>query len=371
MGDPHSSIANGRKEPHVRTHLQPDWLVHDDNDLPVVPTVIGYRRDGTPIWLAAGGSASDISDWIPVEYDSNVIQRVQMDSAIERYGLPYPMRSSTRSIPRSAGITVSAGTSYSDDTSTADDVTITARRFIARFKVDEDDLADASTRMNVIESKGMDWAISYADTIDNACFGVSAAENGTTAPFTSAYKTLRTTDSDISYTADDNYVTWDDDLINIPSSPAGTSLYEKLSHTLGLVEGGKYWSVADMLVVASPGWRQQLRNCTDTQGRPIFTDRGGNLPGNTTPDALFGIPIAWSRGCKVSGSLSGSPTGNDLLYFANRRYLALGRRSGPETLIDTARAQDDTDDLAVKFRARRAFRTTHAKAAAVLERITD
>lgn len=347
----------------------PEWLVGRNPDLPTPGTIIGRRADGTQIHLHAGGASTDIVDnWIPIEYDDAVVQRVMNDSAVERFARPVPMKSATKEIPRSAGITVSVGVTYSADSSTNDKVTLTARRFISQFVVDEDDLADANTRLDVIKTKGEDWAISYADTYDNACLGVSAAENGTTAPFVSMYKALRTTDSSVSYSADDNYLTWDDDLYaTIASSAFDTgSLYAKLSATFKQVERGKYWSLADSLVIAAPGWRDALRLTVDGQGRPIF------IAGTAgTPDTLFNVPIAWSRGCRVSGSLTDSPTGADLLYFVNKRYMAKGVRSGPETRADAARAQDSTDDYAVKFRARRGFKLTHPAAAAVLQRVTD
>ena len=336
-------------------------LVEDE-----LSTVIGQRLDGTPIHLMAGATAATIDDWIPIEYDDEVVQRILSDSVVERYGAKVPMGSKTKSIPRSAGITVTAGTTYTDDDSTNDEVTITARRFIARVQFDEDDLADAETRMDVVGTKGMDWAISYADTFDNACLAVSGSENGTTIPFTSLYTCLRSDDNDVDYTADDNYSTWDDDYTAISSTPDGTSLYEKLSYTFKLVETGKYWSQADALVIAHPGWRDALRVCTDAQGRPIF------IAGTQgTPDMLFNTPIAWSRGCRVHTSATADPTGNDLLFYVNRRFLKRGDRSGPETLMDEARAQDDSDNFAIKFRTRRGFKCTHPKAAAVLERVTD
>ena len=334
------------------------------------PVVIGTRADDTPIYALTGATAATIDDWIPIEYDDEVIQRVRTDSVIERYASRVPMSSKTKSIPRSAGITVTAGTTYTDDSSTNDEVTITARRFIARIQFDEDDLSDAETRMDVIGTKGMDWAISYADTFDCACLGTSAAANGTTIPFNSLYYVLRTTDSDVSYTADDNYLTWDDDYTAIASTPDGTSLYEKLSALFKLVETGKYWSQADALVIAHPGWRDALRVCTDAQGRPIFiAGTAGN--GGSTPDMLFNTPIGWSRGARISATATDSPTGADLLFYVNRRFLKRGDRSGPETLMDEARAQDDSDDFAIKFRTRRGFVCTHPKAAAVLVRVTD
>lgn len=362
---------------------QPEWLVGPDDefDLSLPPgTIIGFRNDGSPIYMAAGGAIANVDDWIPIEYDSEVVQRVLMESVAERFFKRVPMRSKTKSIPRSAGITVSSGTTYTDDSSVNDEVTITARRFIARFKIDEDDLADASTRMDVIRTKGLDWAISYADTFDNGCLAVSAAANGTTVPFTSLYRSLRVSDSDTGYSADANYLTWDDDLTAIASPAVGTSLYEKLSATFEKVERGKYWSPADMLVIAHPGWRDKLRLVTDAQGRPIFQPGSafmnggvlGGMPGNGTPDLLFNTPIAWSRGSKLSPTaMSGTPTGADLLFYVNTRLLARGDRSGPETLTDDARAQDDTDDYAIKFRTRRGFVVLHQAGHSVLERVTD
>jgi hypothetical protein len=342
-------------------------LVEDDS-----PIVIGVRANGTPIYELAGSTASTIDDWIPIEYDDEVVQRVLTDSVIERYAARVPMTSKTKSIPRSSGITVTAGTTYTDSDGANDEVTITARRFIARIEFDEDDMSDAETRMDVIGTKGMDWAISYADTFDCACLGTSAAANGTTIPFNSVYYVLRTSDSDVEpdYTADDNYLTWDDDYTAIASTPDGTSLYEKLSALFKLVETGKYWSQADALVIAHPGWRDALRVCTDAQGRPIFI-AGTSGNGGATPDMLFNTPIAWSRGARISATATDSPTGADLLFYVNRRFLKRGDRSGPETLMDEARAQDDSDNFAIKFRTRRGFVLTHPNAAAVLVRVTD
>lgn len=355
----------------TRSNTRMVWEVQPDRDELLTPQVIGFTPLGEPVYSVAGGAPITISSWIPIEYDSAVVQRVRMESVVEGYARRVIMGSKTKSIPRSAGVTVSAGTTYTDDASTNDEITLTARRIIARVQIDEDDLADASTRMDVIGTKALDWAISYADYFDNACLAVTGTENGTTIPFTSAYKRLRTTNASTGYTADDNYTTWDDDLISLPTTPAGTSLYEKLSFIFKKVETGKYWSQPDMLVIAAPGWRDALRLCVDAQGRPIFQAGSGSLPGNGTPDTLFQTPIRWSRGCKTHPTATGSPTGNDLLFFANRNYLARGDRSGPETLTDDARAQDDSDNYAIKFRTRRAFQLTHENAASVLERITD
>ncbi|MER5750627.1 phage major capsid protein [Streptomyces sp. NPDC002088] len=309
-------------------------------------------------------STDIIDNWIPIEWDSDVITRVQMDSAVERYARPHIMSSATKRILRSGGLTVSAGTTYTADTSANDYITLQARRFLAQFVVDEDDLSDADSVIDTIQTKGMDWAVSYADTFDNACLAVTGTENGTTVPFTSLYKALRTTNSATGYTADANYAQWTSTNVSFPASGGGNSLYEKLSSTFKKVEAGKFWSLADSLVIAAPGWRDALRLATDGQGRPIFIQGTAG-----TPDTLFDVPIAWSRGCKTSPTNSGSPGGNDLLFFGNRQYLKRGDRTQPQSLVDQARAQDSTDDTAVKFRVRKAFGVGNENAWAGLERV--
>lgn len=345
------------------------------NDSLAKASIVGYTRQGKPVFSIAGGApvVANVQNWIPIEYDSDVVQRVKMESAIERWARRYPMKTSTREIPRSAGLTVTADTTYADDASVNDKVVLTARRFVSRFSIDEDDLSDANSRMDVIASKGIDWAISYADTFDNACLGVTGAESATPAnhrPFTSLYKSLRTTDGAV-YSADTNYTGWNGTQTRILAAPDGTSSYEKLSSTFTLVEKGKYWSPADMKVIAHPSWRGVLRLTLDGNGAPIFEESAYIDSVTQRPvDTLFGTDIAWSRGCKTtSAGCTDSPDGNPLLFYVNTRYIARGDRSGPETLTDNARAQDDTDAYSVKFRTRRAFKINHQMAAAVCEKL--
>lgn len=302
-----------------------------------------------------------IDNWIPIEWDDEVIQRVMSDSAVERYGHPTKMTTATKRILRSAGLAVAGGSTYSADTTDNDYVTLTARKVNSLFEVDEDDLSDADSVIDTVKTKGNDWAISYADHFDNACLASTGAENGTTVLYTSVYKALRSNNTDTDYTADDNYLSWNGTLA-ISGRGDGNSLYEKLSETFKLVENGKYWSAADQLVIASPSWRSKLRLCMDGQGRPIFIQGTAG-----TPDTLFDVPIAWSRGCKTSPVNTQSPGGNGLLVYGNRQFLKRGDRSNGEILVDKARAQDTTDNTAVKIRVRKGFAVGHEAAFAVLE----
>lgn len=306
-----------------------------------------------------------IDNWIPIEWDDQVIQRVLADSAVERYGHPTKMTTATKRILRSSGLAVSGGSTYTADASDNDYVTLTARKVNSLFEVDEDDLADADSVIDTVKTKGNDWAISYADHFDNACLATTGAENGSTVLYTSVYKALRSNNTDTDYTADDNYLSWNGTL-SISATPDGNSLYEKLSATYKLVENGKYWSAADQLVIASPSWRSKLRETLDGQGRPIFIQGTAG-----TPDMLFDTPIAWSRGCKTSPTNTQSPTGNGLLIYCNRQFLKRGDRSTGEILVDKARAQDTTDNTAVKIRVRKGFAVGHEAAFAVLEDLSS
>lgn len=298
-------------------------------------------------------------DWIPEEWDSQVIQRVQQVSVVESEAREYPMATDTRHIPRSAGVDVNGvakGSAYGEDESVNDDVLLTAKKAGRAIRIADEDLQDSNVA--ILEQKRVDWATSWAKYLDNACLAVTAAESGVTVPYTSVYKAIRTTNSDTSYTADANYVA---------SATGGVVSYDNLSAVLGKVEVGDYWEEGLTLVIAHPSLREKLRNIKDDQNQPIFVRGQGGDAG--TPDTLFGHRIRWSLGARTSATATHAPTGNPLVIVVNRDFLAIGKRSGPESRVagpDTG-AAFLTDEALLKMRARRAFALTHEKAAAVLE----
>jgi len=307
--------------------------------------------EGTP-------NSTYLDNWIPIEWDSEIIMRVLKASAIEALAQRHSMATSTKRILRQQGYTVTAGKTYVRDDSDLDYVTLTARRFMGQSVLDEDDVADADMIVDTIAARAADWGVSYATALDNACLGVTATENGTTSPFTSVYKSLRTTDAATGYTADDNYNA---------SALAASAAYDELSELLALVEDSDYWDDGRALLIANPAFRQVLRNVKDINGTPVFIQGQGGDSGQ--PDSLFGVEIFWSRGAKTSAAVSATPEGNPLLVFVgNRDLLKLGIRSGPESRFDVSSAQDTVDEMAIKFRSRRGFKIGHQKAFAVLEK---
>ncbi|WP_405708472.1 phage major capsid protein [Streptomyces xanthophaeus] len=299
---------------------------------------------------------ASLSNWIPIEWDSAVITKVNQRSAVEAFGKGYEMGSDTKRVLRSLGMTVGTGGTYSADNSTNDYVLLDTVKFTGQFIVDEDDLSDADSVVNTMKVKSADWATSYAVKFDNSCLAVTATSaNGTTVPFVSAYAAVRANDSAVGYTADANYVNY---------NGTASGAYDALSSALALVENGLYWDPSSSLVIASPAFRDVLRRTKDSDGMPVFIQ---GIAG--TPDTLFGVPIAWSVGARTSATATEAPSGNPLLVFVgNADALMRGDRMGPEALIDVARAQDSTDTTALKLRVRKAFALANVLGVSVLEK---
>ncbi|WP_433469403.1 hypothetical protein [Spirillospora sp. CA-128828] len=87
--------------PQRPTRSRPTWAIDDDTP-GTRELLIAIRSDGTPVYAWAGAAAADIDDWIPIEYSSDVWQRVMLESAIQRYGAPVPTQSTTK--PRTRGV---------------------------------------------------------------------------------------------------------------------------------------------------------------------------------------------------------------------------------------------------------------------------
>jgi len=331
---------------------------------PSVParTLLAILPDGRPVYAVAGGARDTMEAWIPEEFDSQVIMRVNQISGVEALGSPVPMNSETRSVPRSAGIGVSLvakGGTYGEDQSVNDAVILSAQKFGMAVRIAEEDIDDAIA--DVIATKQKDWATSYGKMFDNSCLAVSAAP-GAGVPFASVYYTLTQSDSATGYSAN----------ANLTQTGSGGTTYVSLSNSLGNVERGNYFDISEMVCLAHPAYRNILRNIKDTNQRPIFQESTAGFPGGgmaASPDTIFGIPIHWSLGAMTSAVATPTPTGSPLIVWANRNYMIVGRRSGPESVFIDGRngLSALTDESILKMRARRAFAVGHENAFAVHE----
>lgn len=329
--------------------------------------IIGYRKNGQPIYIAFGGATpNDVDDWVPEEWGGDVIMRVEQESAVESIsrggGRREPMGTTVKHTPRSSGMgmdILAKGDTYTEDESVNDEVILTARKFGRAISFTEEDLADTSKVVDVIATKQKDWATTYGKTFDNATLATTGAESvAGNIPFTSVWKALSTTNAATDYTAGDNI----DTITN--AALAGSGGYDALSTALGLYEDSDYFSESDTVVVAHPRFRKALRGVKDLDGKPIFVQ--GQQGDKGTPDTLFGFPIRWSLGARTSATATPTPDGNPLMVIGNRQHLIVGDRSGPETASSDAPGFF-TDTSAMKMRARRGFSVGHEKAFSILE----
>jgi hypothetical protein len=312
--------------------------------------VLGYRRDGSPILLAGGGARNTMEAWIPEEFGSDVITKVRQVSALESYAQRVPMKSQTRSTPRSGGTDVdiiAKGGTYGEDQNVNDDVVLRVQKFGKAIRLAEEDIDDSLA--DVVNTKMSDWATAYAKGLDNACLAVTAAKGTTGCAFDSLYYLLTQTDANTGYQAN----------TNITKTGSGGTTYDGLSTAAGLVETGDYWDESSALWIAHPTFKRKLRGVKDTNQRPIFNESSNGTAGGgqNVPDTIMSYPVKWSLGAKTSPVPTSKPTGNPLAILCVPQFLLLGIRSGPESVFIDGRSGLSalTDESILKMRARRGF----------------
>lgn len=304
--------------------------------------------------------------WVPEIWGGEVITKIRALSAVEQHARNEIMTSDVKHVPRSGGMSfggaIAKSGTYGEDAATNDVVTLTALKFGKVLRVADEELKDAAQVANIIQTKQLDWARSYAVGFDNACLGVTAAANSGTVPFTSLWKEIT------AYNSASN---------KIVSLTSVAVTYANVSDTFKLVEESNYWADGEMVVIAHPGYRARLRSISGqtyggtggpvSDGRPVFVEAANQ--GSGTPDTLFGVPIAWSLGAKTNAVASDAPTGSPLLFVGNRNYIIKGDRSGPEYMLAGADSGPSflTDEALLKVRTRRGFVTAQPEAWAVLE----
>lgn len=303
----------------------------------------------------------DFANWIVTEKGDVAIQALARTSAVEALGRPEQMVSNVKQVPRSGDFAVAAvakGGTYGEASGTDDYVTLTALKVGGAIRIAEEDLLDG--QVDILATKRTDAARNMGKFYDNATLGCSAASNGTTVLYTSVYKNVRTNDSNISYTADTNYV-------------SGSATYDNLSSTLAKVEQGDFFEEDQMVVIAQPTFKQVFRGIKDNNGNPIFVNGTSG-----TPATLFEYPVFWAMGARVSAVNTSAPAGNPLLIVVNRQLLINGlARLSPQIVTPNPgfaiqRANNGvgflSDVALMKAAMRRGFALGNAFGAAVFEK---
>lgn len=300
-------------------------------------------------------------DWTPVELGDTAIQALVRTSVTERIGRPENMVSDVKDVPRSGDFAIGSiakGGTYGETSGTNGYVELIARKVGGAIRVAEEDLLDST--VDILATKRNDAARNMAIFFDNATLACSAAPTGSAVLYTSVYKAVRTTDSAVSYTADANYV-------------SGSATYDNLSNTLGKVEDSIWFDETQLFVAASPAFKSAFRAVKDTQGRPIFQQGTGG-----SPDMLFGYPVEWTMGARVSATNTYSPSGNPILIIGNRQLLIKGMAKLSPSIASSnpgfalQRANNGigflSDEALMKAAMRRGFVVGAANAFAVFEK---
>lgn len=304
-------------------------------------------------------------DWIPVETGDTAIQALVRASVTERLGRPEPMASDTKQVPRSGAFPIAAiakGAAYGETAATNDYVELIARKAGGAIRIAEEDFLDSP--VDLLATKRNDAARNMALFFDNSTLATSAAANGTTVLYDSVYRRVRSADTNVGYVANANYV-------------SGSATYANLSDTMAKVEDSIWYDESQLFVAASPVFKSVFRNIVDGQNRPIFVPNGGGTQ-ESPRDLLFGFPVEWTMGARVSAVNTSSPSGNPLLIIGNRDLLIKGMarlspqiaNANPGFAVQRARQGVGflTDEAIMKAAMRRGFAVGAPNAFAIFEK---
>lgn len=323
----------------------------------------------------------DFDAWLPVEYGDEAIEHLTLTSAVEQFARSEPMAENTKNIPRFRDFEVSnvaKGDAYAYTDSVKDRIELVAKKVGGISKIADEDLTgDLQVRdplQPLRNAAGTALALNY----DNSCLGVSAAQNASTIKYTSVYRAVRQAvsdpdDFDDGYGADDNYVAIT--RANFKAAGAGKG-YDTLSDLLAIYETSWFFSESETVVAADPAFKGMFRGMKNADGDPYITQVGVDVLGRPKYQ-VFGYPVVWTKGARVSAVDTSKPTGNPLLILGNRSALIRGNRAlSPQIPADSfgwaiqrsAFGEGfDSDESKVKAAYRRAFAVGTRRALAVLE----
>lgn len=316
----------------------------------------------------------DATGWLVEDKDSQVVKAYTHTSAWEKVARPITMTANVVEIPRIEDMDVDVipkGGAYGEETSDADVMSIRARKFGKALRIAEEDVEDKKLA-DYLELKKASAGSSFAKKFDNAAIGTSAAENGTTVPFTSLYRAITTADATTGYTADANHIG-----LTEAAFAAEGAAYDTLNELISIAEESPYYDESQISIVASPYFRRVLRGVKDGQGRPLFLN---DVINGRRVDTVFGLPILWSVGARVTAVATTNPTGalgvkgtagNPLLAVVNKAAAIVGNRKPFESVVIPGRdgLSALTDEDILKVRARKAAGVTVPGAHAVYEQL--
>ena len=275
---------------------------------------------------------SETNGWIPVQHESEALQRDVVTSAVEGAGRKVNMTSRTVSTPRFVANGVDVVAEHATiplKDATLDEVVLTAHKFANRFSISIEDREDAV--VDALNAYKREWISNFSIKFDNAALGATAG------PYESVYTAVGAGNR---------------------TSTAGALSYEDLVEAVGDLEAGRR---GELVVIAHPAFKMGLRNLKDSAGDRVVAD-----PFGSAVPTVFGHEVHFSYGAATAATATDEPEGNPLLIVANKSNLIVGVRSGPESLVSED-PQWVTDEVELKMRARRGFVLASADSARVIE----
>lgn len=307
-------------------------------------------------------AARDITDWIPIEYDPQLVTAQPQASAVEALAAPVQMGSETMEVARLLGADVNGGSQLTEDTHDGDKVTLYSYLFNGKVTLDEAETEDAF--VSAVEGYNFNWLNTFNVSYDNAALGVTGDRSATASdfrPYKSLIYTLTNSDASAGYTANANVSS-----ISASALVADSAGYDALSDVLGDVEDSDFGDTSQLVVIAHRSLRNALRKIKDDGGSPIFQVSGSNVDDET----LFGYPVRWTAGAVESTTFKRTSTGAKLLFVTNRGAIRHGRRIDPQSRFIPAGINTDALEHTLQYRARKGFTVTVPQAAAAL-RVTS
>lgn len=322
-------------------------------------------------------TATDISQWIPEEWGGALIERYRNQSAVDAAaGRREPMIADVKKIPKDSDAQVqftATGNTYAQDATAALHVQLDAAKLTHLSAFNEEDLSDAATFVNAMNTKKLDATSNLALLFDNACLAVTGAMSGMTAPYESVYH-------NVSANAASN-------ILELGTGGSATQTQSNtriaIMNALTIAENSA-WSSEDLVWIASPAFRTRFRNLNSvgTDGVNLFAGANGGAPGNMANAPVADYPVYYSRAARLAASATYAPTagvgakgalGNAIAVLVPRRQLIIGDRAPLESQYSppTNGIGMLSDTAYMKMRRRAAFILGEASAAAIIEITTN
>lgn len=263
-------------------------------------------------------AATDVSQWIPVEYGGKLFEKVAEQSALLSItgaagGRRETMSTRTKRVPKSGDVQVqftAKGATYGLDTTPVDDIELIAKKMTAGVQLDEEDISDSKGFVDTVKAKRDAAFRGFATLLDNAAFAVTGAptaEPTMTRPYNSLLNQIL------------GESTAADQVVDVSSSANAATFRAAVLEALAWAEASE-WNDGTLTWWLSDAFRPILRN------QPI--DGSTGLPlWSTAENTILNYGISsWSRGLRQTTVASQSPTGVPLAFIGPRSLVVAGIR---------------------------------------------